>query len=728
MAVADFTGLGDCVRLYTRTGAGFSSGGAGTSITGWTDDSASAANATLANGPSAAIHNATPGGGTLGPAADHQSGANGFALGGLNLSAAANWTLSCVALSDSFGDFRDVFSSQGGAAEGSLYADASGALQYQEAGTEAIGTTLSTATVYTFILVRTASNYRLWLNGSLVWTSAATPGSGPSIVETAAYGGTGAGWDGPWWAIAAFTGDKSGDVAALHAALLEEAEGSSEQAIAGTVTPAAGQSIPTGGAVANSSALSIVGAAALALATSIPTGGTVGNISGQTITGTVTPSSGQSITTGGTLSPGSAQTITGAATPAAGQSIPTGGTVAAVTSGLNDGFGGSGALTNYTTINASSLPDVTQTSGSYRAAVTGATNNDTSHFDALYGRFDYRAKTGNFIAVYHNVRVRTPSSDTTAPTVTNQYIFAGVQVNADPANPTDLYIQATVGHRGPVAGGEGGQTLELKITSAADSAVIDIGADAVIGMALDLWVERRGGAIVFRWRTVGSSTWSADLTMPSVAYTLPSTVYVGPVTYAFNHFNPDFAGYIDQVEELDVAQTITGGVVLAGANSLPTGGAIAVGPALSVTGTTTPSNGATLITGAAVAAQSALLITGSFALVSVNSLPTGGDVASQAAQAITGSSALALGQSIPTGGSLSATQSIVGASPLVATLAIQPGGTVTVGSAISIAGTGLALATGASIPIGGSLSAVELVPIPPLLPGVQLVIGTIETI
>ncbi len=718
------------VRAYRRQSAGPAPvGGNNVAVTGWPDAEGNA-DATLASTAPTVVSDAL-GDGT-GPGAQ-SAGQLGFVAGGLV--GGTTWAQGCAFRWTANSGFRNVLGDDVSTSF-ALYANGGSLILDDGSNSATAIATINANTTYLCGIERSASGYLVYLDDmasigatpTQVYDSSADGSwtGAPSTTPTfgmGAYGGSGAGITGVH--LAWLIGDASSDYTnTIFSELREEVSPTTEQTLTGTATLTASAAIPTSGSIANGTAQSLTGASTLTAAAGIPSGGSVATVGGQSLTGTATLTASAAIPTGGSVAVSAAQTLTGIATLTASASIPSGGSVANVApSGLDDDFAGSGALTSYTTINASSLSDVTQGAGtgssSYRAAVTGQTNNTTAHFDALYGRFDGRAVTGDFIAIYHNVRVRTPSSDTTAPTVSGEYIFAGVQVQTDLLNPTDLYIQATVGNRGPATGSDGGQTLELKITQSGNSTVIDIGPDAVIGMALDLWVERRNGVIVFRWRTVGGSTWSADLAMPAGTYTLPATVYVGPVTYAFGHFGPDFAGYIDQVEQVPVAQTLTGTATLTAAASIPSGGSVASGPALQLSNSSPLVAGAAIPSGGSIASGPAQSLTGAATLTAAAGIPPGGSITSGPALALVGSATLTAAATIPAGGSLAKAIQLTGGATLTAAASIPTGGSIANDNALQLTG-GVTLAATASIPSGGSITSGNPQTVPDVLTGTIL--------
>lgn len=548
MALSDFTGLGNCIRAYLRSEGGPTrSGGDGTDATGWTDSSSEGVDATMATPTGPSVHD-SPGDGNEGPVATH-NGEHGFALG-LDLSAVTDWTFGCTVKADSVSGFRNLFSSQGGSSEGSLYANG-GTLTYEEGSTEASSFTMSTGTLYTVIFVANGTNYRLYVDGALehTFTSIGTPGDAPSAVETAAYGGTGAPWDGDWWAIVMYDADMSADVSALHAALLEEAEGASVTLAAdgGTIS-ATGQDAALSAAIAaGQGSYALSGQDATFGQSIIADQGSVastGQDTGLLVDRLVAADSGAVAVTGQDAN------------------------LVAV-SDLEDDFGGSGGLTGYTTVNESSLPDVTQANGRYLAELDDNTADVTTHFDADYGRFDYRNTTFPFDITIRNIGIGVSAAATqTSPTIgggDDPYNFAGMQINNDPSSPTDLYQHFVVGFRGSTSFAGSGRTIEGKTTVSGSSSVNDIGTNAIAGTRADLRIQGSASKVItFSWSEPGAETWSTH-TMPGSAPSWSDTVAIGPVTYAFGTDGVPFVGTADSIENTLIGvEAEQGSVAVAG--------------------------------------------------------------------------------------------------------------------------------------------------------------------
>lgn len=655
MSYASFNGISGLVRAFLRSSSSWNSStnSDGEDITGATDETGNA-DATLANSPSVPEYNDTPTGGFEGPTILHVSGENGLAIGGIDLSADTSWSIGIALRSDAFGTFRNLFSSQGGAEEGSLYADASGNLSYQEASTEGIGTTLSTGTVYRVIFTSDASNYRLYIDGTLVWTSTMTPSTGPTALETAAYGGTGAGWAGDWWALVVYNTTVSGaDIATLDAALLEEVEGVPAGSIAGDATitfTAAGEATATG-ALAGSASISITAAGGL-------------DLDGMRGDATISVSATGELTGIGELAGTASISFTATATE--DSTVET-------TTGLTDYFNGTGGLDGYTTLNAASLSDVTETGGYYRASVVGTTVNDTLHFNGSYGRYDYKLISFPFEVWFLGCRLAIPSDPDTEPSVTNEYLFTGAQANNDPSNPTDAYQHMVVGHRGAPGGGQGGRTVEIKTTTSASSSQTDVGEDALTVMRADIRVVGNAGSpntIDWYWRAEGDTAWNGPVTMPGTEPSWNNTIALGLVTYAFEHYGPDFAGYVDAIVDMS--------------NNLYADASVS----FSATGTLTGYNlsGSATVT---IDASATIVATGELSGAASFSVTAAGGLASDA---IEGSASIA----IDAAGDLTGSGELDGSSSLALTASATAFGTGELASDDSFSITASATLTGAA--------------------------------
>jgi hypothetical protein len=230
-------------------------------------------------------------------------------------------------------------------------------------------------------------------------------------------------------------------------------------------------------------------------------------------------------------------------------------------------FDGTGPVENMagvTTNNASALPDVTQTDGRYRAALTDNTDNITLHYNNDQGRLDAWLTRFPFEFIARNIGIGTVAdSQTPPPFQANAYNFAGVQVHvaSDLDSPNSAHV--VVGHRAPTA-----FTIEGKNTSNGSSSVDDIGANSVPDGRADIRIvgDANGDLSVY-WQTpnLGHTT-QPDNWIPydggnSSNGQLPGTqadfggngslVYVGLITYAFYDVGVPFVGTCDSIELIE---------------------------------------------------------------------------------------------------------------------------------------------------------------------------------
>jgi len=546
VAYADFNGITGLVRACLTSDGGPSprASADGTACTGW-PDSTGTSDATLAG--TAPEINTNPTGGLQGPCALHVA-ENGFGFAGV-VNGLTNWTIATCLRADSLSSFRNIFSSQGGSGEGSLYANA-GALTYEEGSTETLGFTLSTGTVYTIIFTADASNYRCYVDGTLVWTSTMTPADQPAALETAAYGGSGAVWSGDWWAIAIYaTTVSGGDIATLHAALLEEANGAAAEQDIDLTTIASGHTVHDLASVTSGSE--------------------------QTINLT-TIASGHTLPALASVAAQPEQDIDLAA-------IPSGHVVrdlASVTlvGALHDAFEGSGTLDGYTTVNASDLPNVTEANGRYLAELADNTADVTTWFNSDAGRGDFKATEFPFEIIVRNIGIGVSAADTqgTPTLLGNPYNFCGMQVNADLGSPEQDYRHFVVGYRGATGFGGSERTIEAKTNASGSSSVNDVGTNAITGTRADFRIVGSAGkAITFQWQEPNQlgpggqpdpaqDSWSSAHAFPGSEPAWPDTVYVGLVTYAFGTDGVPFVGTADAIEDILSAQNVDLGAVASG--------------------------------------------------------------------------------------------------------------------------------------------------------------------
>ncbi|AUP77791.1 hypothetical protein [Flavivirga eckloniae] len=223
------------------------------------------------------------------------------------------------------------------------------------------------------------------------------------------------------------------------------------------------------------------------------------------------------------------------------------------TTSLIDNFDGTGALIDYTTNNASALPNVSRASGRYRAALTDNTDNKTLHYNQDQGRLDAKLVTFPFEFIARNIGIGTIADSQIAPTSDNNpYNFCGVQVHVEDFNSINS-SHVVVGHRGST-----GFTIEGKNTLNGDSSVNDIGENTVPEGRADIRiVGNNDKTLTVYWQRpnlTGNSS-SDDWTLyndngllPGTAPTYGDNVYVGLITYAFYSTGVPFVGTCDSIE------------------------------------------------------------------------------------------------------------------------------------------------------------------------------------
>ncbi|MDO5981151.1 hypothetical protein [Flavivirga spongiicola] len=220
---------------------------------------------------------------------------------------------------------------------------------------------------------------------------------------------------------------------------------------------------------------------------------------------------------------------------------------------ITDSFDGSGALIDFVTNNASSLPDVSRLSGRYRAALTDNSDNKTLHFNQEQGRLDAKLVAFPFEFIARNIGIGTIENSQIAPTSENNpYNFAGVQVHVEDFNSINS-SHVVVGHRGAT-----GFTIEGKNTLNGDSSVNDIGENTVPEGRADIRiVGNKNKTITVYWQLPNltghsaSDNWTAyngTGNLPGTAPTYGDNVYVGLITYAFYTTGVPFVGTCDAIE------------------------------------------------------------------------------------------------------------------------------------------------------------------------------------
>ncbi|MEQ8906773.1 hypothetical protein [Ekhidna sp.] len=221
-----------------------------------------------------------------------------------------------------------------------------------------------------------------------------------------------------------------------------------------------------------------------------------------------------------------------------------------------DSFDGSGALVDYTTNNASALPNVQQVDGRYRAELTENSENQTLHFNEEQGRLDAKLVSFPFEFIARNIGIGTLGDSQIAPAHSGEpYNFAGVQVHVlDLNDPNSAHV--VVGHRGAT-----GFTIEGKNTLNGSSSVDDIGANTVPDGRADIRiVGNENQTLTVYWQTPNpdpanqSDDWqlyNGTGNLPGQAPTFAEDVYVGLITYAFYTAGVPFVGTCDQIEITD---------------------------------------------------------------------------------------------------------------------------------------------------------------------------------
>lgn len=227
-----------------------------------------------------------------------------------------------------------------------------------------------------------------------------------------------------------------------------------------------------------------------------------------------------------------------------------------------DTFDGANPLLN-TINNQSALPDITKTTGRYRANLTDNSNNRTLHYDTHQGRLDAALVSFPFEFIARNIGIGTQQDSQSAPPHSgNPYIFAGVQVhvtNLESRNSSHV----VVGHRGSV-----GFTIEGKNTvgntMSGSSSVNDNGpGTAPDGRADIRIVGNADRTLTVYWQepnltpdtvdddwTLYGPTWDLDPdgSLPGDAPNYGEQVYVGLITYASGSTGVPFVGTCDSIE------------------------------------------------------------------------------------------------------------------------------------------------------------------------------------
>ncbi len=220
---------------------------------------------------------------------------------------------------------------------------------------------------------------------------------------------------------------------------------------------------------------------------------------------------------------------------------------------VSDNFDGNGSLLNYTTNNASALPNVARVNGRYRAELTDNSNNKTLHYHNDQGRLDAKVVSFPFEYIARNIGIGTiADSQSPPPASGSPYIFAGIQVHVldlDSRNSAHF----VVGHRGSTY-----FTAEGKNTVNGSSSVNDDGPNILPEGRADLRVVGQADrTLKWYWQRpnpnpgVQADSWNAYRgtgNFPGNQASFGSDVYVGLITYAYNEAGIPFVGTADSVE------------------------------------------------------------------------------------------------------------------------------------------------------------------------------------
>ena len=203
--------------------------------------------------------------------------------------------------------------------------------------------------------------------------------------------------------------------------------------------------------------------------------------------------------------------------------------------------------------NEEKLPDVTKTTGRYRASLTNNTDNITLHYNEFQGRLDALLLTFPFEFIARNIGIGTIEDSQTAPASSgSSYIFSGVQVHVENlAEANSSHV--VVGHRGGT-----GFTIEGKNTVDGNSSVNDIGEGTVPSGRADIRIVGSSDRqITVYWQTpsvnttAGEDSWTlynGTGSLPGNAPSYGESVYVGLITYAFYEDSLPFVGTADSIE------------------------------------------------------------------------------------------------------------------------------------------------------------------------------------
>ena len=221
---------------------------------------------------------------------------------------------------------------------------------------------------------------------------------------------------------------------------------------------------------------------------------------------------------------------------------------------VTDDFEGNGPLLNYTTNNASAVPGVTRTNGRYRAEVLTNANNVTLHFNGSQGRLDAKIVSFPFEYIVRNIGIGTIEDSQIAPPINiSSYVFSGIQAHVHPDFNSINSSHFVVGHRGNTE-----NTIEGKNTVNGSSSVNDAGANVVPDGRADLRLVGLSDHTIRWYYQVPNSDvantadnwipYNGTGLLPGTPPVFGNTIYIGPITYAFDSDNVPFVGTIDRIE------------------------------------------------------------------------------------------------------------------------------------------------------------------------------------
>ena len=223
-----------------------------------------------------------------------------------------------------------------------------------------------------------------------------------------------------------------------------------------------------------------------------------------------------------------------------------------------DSFDGNGPLNDYTTNNASALPDVVRNNGRYQATVLNNNNNVTLHFKKNQGRLDAKRLAFPFEFIARNIGIGTLENSQLAPspddlsTPPRLFMFAGIQVHVLDLDQPDS-ANFVVGHRGSTS-----YTVVGKNTVNGVSRVNDAGQGVLPAGRADLRVVGNADkSLTWYWQApnenvgVAADDWipyRGNGKFPGAEANFGAEVYVGLVTYAFRKSSVRFVGTSDSIE------------------------------------------------------------------------------------------------------------------------------------------------------------------------------------